>query len=168
MEVAAKGGIPEAMSALGQMILARPRNLNEKKQGLRWLERAAVAGVFSAAHNRGRAAENEGDWATAEKWYLKAIEEGDFVSGDRLAWHYFDQMDTRLHRKGVAVLRRTVARSRSTQAEFPGPTIELAKCYLQGRGVKKSTAMARKLLAQVAAADADARQMLDKLVAPEP
>jgi TPR repeat protein len=163
MEVAAEGGVPEAMSALGQLILARPRSASEKKLGLRWLERAARAGVFSAAHNLGRAAENEGNWAMAEKWYLKAIDEGDFVSGDRLAWHYLDQMDTRLQKKGVAILRRTVAKSRSTQGQFPGPTIELAKCYLQGRGVKKSIAAGRRLLGQVASTSADARRMLNTL-----
>jgi TPR repeat protein len=163
IEVAAKGGLPEAMSALGHMILRRPKNAQEKKQGLRWLERAHRGGVFSAAHNLGRAAENDGDWVTAERWYRKAIDEGDSISGDRLAWHYLDQMDIRFHAKGVAILRRTVAKSRSTQAQFPGPTIELAKCYLNGRGVRKSVAMARKLLRQVASADADARQMLDGL-----
>jgi TPR repeat protein len=163
MEVAAKAGIPEAMSALGHMILARPRNPQETNLGLRWLRSAARAGVFSAPHNLGRAAENVGDWETAEKWYLRALDIGDFVSGNRLAWHYLDQLDTRHHRRGVQLLRRTIKKARAARTDVTEATIQLAKCYLQGLGVRKSATMGRRLLAEAARTDSNARSMLRRL-----
>jgi TPR repeat protein len=163
METAANGGIPEAMCALGDMILARPRNSADREVGLGWLRRAARGGVFSAPHKLGRAAENRGDWTTAERWYGRAIELGDFVSGDRLAWHYLDQMDVRCHKKGVAILRRTIAKAREHERSFPGPTMQLAECYLQGLGVKKSEAKGRRLLERVARWAPTARLILRRL-----
>jgi|GEM_PF-5895857 len=156
-ERAAAAGSGEAMSALGQMLLAYARNKTERRSGVRWLRGAARAGIFSAPHFLGRAAEDDGDWLSAGKWYKQALEQGDLSSGIRLAKHYLDRLHVRFHRIGVAFLRRAIRRSSMDPA---WAYTELASCYLQGRGVQRSRKQGIKYLRLAARGDPQARHLL--------
>jgi TPR repeat protein len=163
-EKAAKAGSPEGMSALGHILLKHPRHAKDRRDGIRWLQGAARGGVFSAPHYLGRAAEGEGDWATAHKWYKRALEQGDVSSGFRLAKHYLDRLDVRYHRIGAALLRRAIRKS-----VIENPTwayTELAHCYFQGQGVRRSWKQGLKYLrraARGAHGDPEARHLLKTL-----
>lgn len=157
---AARAGSPEAMSALGHIELKHGRSARDRRAGVRWLEDAAKAGIFSAPHYLGRAAEDDGDWATAHKWYERALEQGDLSSGIRLAKHYLDRLDVRFHPKGVALLRRAIRKSAIDPA---WAYTELAGCYLQGQGVRRSRKQGLKYLQKAAPRDPEAKRLLQKL-----
>jgi uncharacterized protein len=159
-EKAARAGSPEGMSALGHILLKHPRSAKDRREGVWWLEAAAKAGVWSAPHFLGRAAEDDGDWVTAHKWYGRALEEGDLSSGIRLAKHYLERLDVRFHPLGVSLLRRAIKKSAIDPA---WAYTELAGCYLQGTGVRRSRTQAIKYLERAAHFDPDARRLLQKL-----
>jgi TPR repeat protein len=159
-EEAARAGSPEAMSALGHLHLRHGRSAKDKREGIRWLEAAARAGIWSAPHFLGRAAEDDGDWATAHKWYERALEQGDLSSGMRLAKHYLDRLDVRFHRTGVALLRRAIRKSAIDPA---WAYTELARCYLEGQGVPRSRKKAIQHLQRAARGDLAARHLLQEL-----
>jgi TPR repeat protein len=159
-EKAARAGSAEAMSALGQLLLTHPRNKNDPRNGVRWLRAAAHAGVWSAPHFLGRAAEDDGDWLAARKWYEHALKQGDLSSGIRLAKHYLDRLDVRFHSVGVVVLRRAIRHSSFDPA---WAYTELATCYLHGRGVQRSRERGLKYLRLAAAKDPQARYLLKSL-----
>ena len=159
-EKAARAGSPVGASALGHILLKHPRSPKDRRDGIRWLRIAEKGGVFSAAHYLGRAAEDEGDWATAYKWYERALEQGDLSSGLRLAKHYLERLDVRFHPRGVAVLRRAIRKSAIDPA---WAYTELAGCYLQGQGVRRSRKQAIKYLQRAAHFDPEARRLLQKL-----
>lgn len=159
-EKAARAGSPEAMSALGHLQLRHGRTAKDKREGIRWLEAAARTGIWSAPHFLGRAAEDDGDWATAHKWYERALEQGDLSSGIRLAKHYLDRLDVRFHRTGVAILRRAIRKSAIDPA---WAYTELARCYLEGQGVPRSRKKAIQYLQRAARGDLAARHLLQEL-----
>jgi TPR repeat protein len=159
-EKAARAGSPEAMSALGHILLKHPRSAKERRDGVLWLKGAAKGGVFSAPHYLGRAAEDEGDWATAHQWYERALEQGDLSSGIRLAKHYLERLDVRFHPIGVSLLRRAIRKSAIDPA---WAYTELAGCYLHGTGVQRSRTQAIKYLQRAAHFDPEARRLLQKL-----
>jgi len=159
-EKAARAGSPEAASALGQILLKHPRSAKDRRDGVRWLEVAEKEGIFSASHYLGRAAEDDGDWATAHRWYEHALEQGDLSSGLRLAKHYLEHLDVRFHPRGVALLRRAIRKSAIDPA---WAYTELAGCYLQGTGVRRSQKQAIQYLQRAAPFDPTARRLLQKL-----
>lgn len=157
LEAAARQGDEHAMTSLGRLLLEVGRTAQDRKAALAWIGKAAKKGDWMAPHFLGRAAEEEGDWHTAEKWYRRALEAGDFSSGFRLAKHYLDGLHQRSHRIGIAVLKRTIRRSHID------PTwgyTELGKCYLDGIGVPRSQKQAVKYLNRAAASDPEARHLL--------
>jgi len=160
-ERAAKAGSPVGMSALGQILLKHPRSTKDRRDGIRWLLGAERGGVFSAPHYLGRAAEDEGDWATAHKWYERALEQGDVASGFRLAKHYLDRLDVRYHRLGVQLLRRAIQRSAVDNPSWAYTA--LALCYLQGQGVRRSRKQGLKYLQIAAPEDPEARDLLKRM-----
>ena len=157
---AAQAGSPEAMSALGHLRLEHGRTAQERREGIRWLEAAARAGVWSAPHFLGRAFEDDGDWATAHKWYERALEQGDLSSGIRLAKHYLDRLDVRQHPIGIALLRRAIRKSAIDPA---WAYTELALCYLHGQGVPRSRKRAMQYLQRAAPVDPVAKHLLQEL-----
>jgi TPR repeat protein len=157
---AAQAGSPEGASALGHLLLKHPRSAKDRRAGVQWLKVAAKGGVFSAPHYLGRAAEDDGDWATACRWYERALELGDLSSGLRLAKHYLERLDVRFHPRGVAVLRRAI---RKSAIEPAWAYTQLAGCYLQGQGVRRSRARAIKYLQRAAPFDPEARRLLERL-----
>lgn len=159
-ERAARAGSPEGASALGQLLLKHPRQAKDRRDGIRWLKVAARGGVWSAPHYLGRAAEDDGDWATACKWYERALERGDLSSALRLAKHYLERLDVRFHPRGVAVLRRAIPKSAIDPA---WAYTQLARCYLQGDGVRRSRTQAIKYLQRATHFDPEARNLLRKL-----
>jgi TPR repeat protein len=159
-ERAARAGSGEAKSALGQLLLAHPRNKRDRRMGIRWLRAAAASGIWSAPHFLGRAAEDQGDWSAARKWYERALKLGDLSSGIRLAKHYLDRLDARFHPIGVAFLRKAIRRS---SIEPAWAYTELATCYLEGRGVPRSRQLGLKYLQIAAQKDARAHALLKSL-----
>lgn len=156
-EAAAEQGDEHAMTSLGRLLLEVGRTAQDRKTALAWIGKAAKRGDWAAPHFLGRAAEEEGDWRIAEKWYRRGLEDGDFSSGYRLAKHYLDCLHRRLQVKGISILRRTIQRSDIDPAW--GYT-ELAKCYLHGIGVPRSRSQAVKYLKRAAAGDPEARDLL--------
>ena len=148
------------MSALGHLQLKHGRTAKGRREGVRWLEAAARAGIWSASHFLGRAAEDDGDWATAHKWYERALEQGDLSSGIRLAKHYLDRLDVRSHPIGITLLRRAIRKSAIDPA---WAYTELARCYLQGQGVPRSRKQAIQYLQRAAPGDPVARHLLQEL-----
>jgi len=159
-EAAARKGSKEAMSCLGRTLLATSRSPFEWRRGLFWLRRAHKLGEVSSAHFLGRAAESTGNWREADKWYRRSLENGDLPSGLRLARHYLAHMNERFHPEGVAVLRRTL---QCSDVDPAWAYTELAKCYLQGHGVARSTARASQYLERAAPGDPEARELLKQL-----
>src|SRR5262249_32994603 len=104
--------------------------------------------------------EDEGDWATAHKWYERALEDGDLSSGIRLAKHYLERLDVHVHPIGVALLRRAIQKSAMDPAWAYS---ELAPCYLHGTGVRRSRTQAIKYLQRAAHFDPEARHLLRQL-----
>jgi len=77
-----------------------------------------------------------------------------------LAKHYLDHLNERFHPTGVTVLKRAIRRSAIDPSW--GYT-ELARCYLQGKGVRRSRKLALKYLKQASEGDPQARALLRAL-----
>lgn len=163
-EAAAKKGDKHAMTELGRVWLAIGRSAKDRQTALFWIHKGMKKGDWFAPHYLGRATEEVGDWRTAEKWYRRALESGEFVSGYRLAKHYIDCLSQRLKLKGIALMKRTIRRSHIDPSH--GYT-ELGRCYLYGIGVHRSQAQAVKYLKRAAAGDREARELLKLLRKPK-
>ena len=145
---------------MGHILLKHPRYAKDRRDAVRWLKVAARGGVFSAPHYLGRAADDEGDWVTAHKWYARALEQGDVSSGLRLAKHYLERLDVRFHPLGVSLLRRAIRKSAIDP--FWART-ELGLCYLQGQGVPRSRKRGIEYLRLAASGDPVARDLLRQM-----
>jgi TPR repeat protein len=159
-QIAAKQGSREAMTCLGRLLLERAWSRSTRELGRAWLRKAAQKGDWSAPHFLGRAAEEDGNWREAAMWYQRALERGDLTSGLRLARHYLDHLNSRNHKKGVAVLRRAIKCSTIDPA---WAYTELAKCYLGGLGVAPSKKRARYYFELAAHRDREAQTLLRAL-----
>jgi len=159
-ESAARLGEPTGMTSLARWLLERSTTARERHRAIELLRRALRRGEWSALHFLGHAAEDSGDWRQAERWYTRALMEGDIASGTRLAAHYLGRLDHRSHRRGVEVLRRSAARS---IVEPDLVYLELGKCYLSGRGVPQSHERASRYLEMAARTEPEAKLLLRRL-----
>lgn len=159
-EALAKEGDEHAMTSLGRVLLAVARSPKNRQTALFWIHKGMKKGDWFAPHYLGRAAEEIGDWRAAEKWYRRALESGEFVSGYRLAKHYIDCLNQRSQLKGIAIMKRAIRRSHIDASEGYA---ELGRCYLYGIGVQRSRAQAVKYLKRAAARDREARELLRHL-----
>lgn len=151
---------PTAMTSLARLLLEFSATSKDRNRAVDLLQRAAQRGEWSALHFLGRAAEDSGDWRQAERWYTRALMGGDIASGTRLAARYLGRLDERSHRLGVEVLRRSAARS---IVEPDLVYLELGKCYLHGRGVRRSLARAARYLELAARSEPEARRLLHRM-----
>ena len=95
--------------------------------------------------------------ATAENWYLKAVEKGSLTAACKLGYYYVNERQ--MYDKGFSVLEKAYAGG-STEA-----TRLLGLCYKNGIGVKKNRFKAKALLKEAAEkGDEDAAAELKKFI----
>lgn len=95
--------------------------------------------------------------ATAENWYLKALEKGSLTAACKLGYYYVNERQ--MYDKGFSILEKA----------YEGGSIEatrlLGLCYKNGIGVKKNRSKAKTLLKEAAEkGDEDAAAELKKFI----
>lgn len=149
IEQRAERGDTEALAMIVEPLLSKDADLSANPEGLRWLTKAAEAGIVDAQHRLGcRLYFGEDvpqDQAEGVSWLRRAAEQGHAKAcclvGMCLVWGSGVEVD---YSAGVAFLREALALDEHLAA------LSLAACYENGWGVEKNEAEAFLLIRQAA------------------
>jgi hypothetical protein len=144
---AAALGDPIALVSLANSLTAPGATKQNWQAGIRLYRKAILAGSSTAAENRAVTYRLANEMRRAVLWFRKAQASRDDCATLQLAIHTYWGIGIRANHVEAVRLFRKASKARAiSQAEREDALFYLAIAYLEGKGVRQSTPMARKLL----------------------
>jgi uncharacterized protein len=140
-------GDTSAQNNLGVILSSAKASKEERREALIWLKRAARTGDGCATTNAAIVYREDGDLRRAVYWFRKHAALGDDSARIQLAIHYYWGLGIRAdHSSAIRHLRKATKGKNVSDADRDDAFFYLGIAYLEGKGVRSSLRMARKLL----------------------
>lgn len=138
----AKTGSDDAMFNVGRSYLAGKGVTKDLKAARKWFVRAAKLGNAEALFSLGLLSEDNRQFKKAFEFYRKAAKRGSLDGMFNMAWCYDTGIGIKEDpRTAVRIYRKLLPKRQDPSVHF-----NLARAFLNGRGVKASISKARKHL----------------------
>ena len=151
---------------LGTCLSARHGVRRDDSDALYWYKRALRQGNFCALNNIACVYRDRGDNRRAQSWYRRAAASGDGDALVEVGRGYSRGAGVRRDpKRAVQCFRKAITCKSITQAGRENAMFQLGVAYYEGRGVKKSIALAIKWLSRANKDDDhdDARDLMERL-----
>lgn len=144
---AANSGHASAQNNLGVMLSQGDGVVKNSKLAIEWLKRAYKGGESCAANNIAITYRENGNFRRAIHWFMKSVDSGDDEPLLQLGIHYYWGKGVRKnHQKAFDLYQKVVKSNGICEASRDDANFYLALAYLEGKGVAKSVATAKRLL----------------------
>jgi len=144
----AQHGSPIGQGALGYFLSEGIGAKKNAREAIRWMKKAYLnIGSSSDANNVAITYRQIGNLREAVRWFRIAIAAGDHGDLVQIGIHHYWGKGVRTdHAAAVRLFRKAIRGRNMSECERDDANFYLGIAYLEGKGVKKSLRMARKLL----------------------
>lgn len=145
----AEHGFAPAQNTLGVVLSDRKTGETNRHEALAWLKKAFRGGDSCAANNIARTYRENGNLRRAVYWFRKSLASGDDGAYVQLGIHnYWGKGAGIDHMAAVGCFRKAIRGRSISEGERDDAFFYLGMAYLEGKGVRKSSRTAQRLLQQ--------------------